>query len=336
MTLLKFQQPENVDIVEKSDYKGVFQVRPLEPGFGLTVGNAIRRVLLSSLEGYAITSIRIEGVDHEFSTITGVIEDVTEIVLNIKQLRLKRITPVTEIAEREVFSLKVSKKKTLTAADLQSVLTDYEVLNKDLLICTMNEEVSFTINFTIGSGRGFVPAEENDTEQAPIGTIAVDSIYTPIKNVRYTIENFRVEQKTDYESLSVEVDTDGSITPLQAVKEAAAILIQHFQLFATEDNFSNNKGGLDAATSFIAPKNHMKQLLSMQLSAINLSSRAANCLKMAGVETLGDLVSYTKKELMEFKNFGDKTWKELTVLVEEKKLSFGMDTSEHGYESNKK
>lgn len=308
-----------------SETEGQFEFRPLEPGYGLTVGNALRRVLLSSLEGFAFTSVRIEGVDHEFSTIKGVVEDVTEIVLNLKQVRFKR---QIEEQEEEKISLTVSGQKQLKAGDLGKQCTAFQVLNPNLVICNMDESVKLNLELVINKGRGYVPAEENKDPDAPLGTIAIDAIYTPIKNVKYSIENFRVEQKTDYEKLLLDITTDGSIHPKQALTEAAKTLIQHFML-VSDESISVDE------TQAVEPDNydeeilHMRQLLKTKLTDMELSVRALNCLKAAEVETLGDLVTHTKSDLMKFRNFGKKSLTELDELIESKGLSFGMDISKY-------
>lgn len=308
-----------------SETEGQFEFRPLEPGYGLTVSNALRRVLLSSLEGFAFTSVRIEGVDHEFSTIKGVVEDVTEIVLNLKQVRFKR---QIEEQEEEKISLTVSGQKQLKAGDLGKQCTAFQVLNPNLVICNMDESVKLNLELVINKGRGYVPAEENKDPDAPLGTIAIDAIYTPIKNVKYSIENFRVEQKTDYEKLLLDITTDGSIHPKQALTEAAKTLIQHFML-VSDESISVDE------TQAVEPDNydeeilHMRQLLKTKLTDMELSVRALNCLKAAEVETLGDLVTHTKSDLMKFRNFGKKSLTELDELIESKGLSFGMDISKY-------
>ena len=325
MAILNFQKPDKVIMIESTDFSGRFEFRPLEPGFGLTVGNALRRVLLSSLEGFAITSLRLDGVEHEFSTITGVVEDVTEIILNLKQVRFKKQIDETD---RETVSVAVSGQDQLTAGDLQKFISGFQVLNPDLVICNMDKSVKFTAEITIEKGRGFVPAEENKKSGAPIGTIFTDSIYTPIKNVKYKIENFRVEQKTDYEKLVFDIDTDGSINPKDALTEAAKILIHHFMLFSDE-RITLEADEIAQTETYDEESLHMRQLLKTRLIDMDLSVRALNCLKAAEVDTLGDLVSFNKSDLMKFRNFGKKSLTELEELVIVKGLNFGMDLSKY-------
>jgi DNA-directed RNA polymerase subunit alpha len=312
-------------MIESDDFEGQFEFRPLEPGFGLTIGNALRRILLSSLEGFAITSVKIEGVNHEFSTVKGVVEDVTEIILNLKQVRFKK---QIEDAETEKVSISVSGKEQLTAGDLGTFISGYQVLNPDHVICNMEPSVKVDMDLTIEKGRGYVPAEENKQANATIGTVAVDSIFTPIKNVNYSIENFRVEQKTDYEKLVFNIKTDGSIHPKEALKEAAKILIHHFMLFSDE-KITLDTEVKSAAEEFDETSLHMRQLLKSKLVDMDLSVRALNCLKAADVETLGDLVSYNKNDLLKFRNFGKKSLTELEELVISKGLSFGMNVSKY-------
>ena len=325
MAILAFQKPDKVIMIESDDFEGQFEFRPLEPGFGLTIGNALRRILLSSLEGFAVTSVKIEGVDHEFSTIKGVVEDVTEIILNLKQVRFKK---QIEDAETEKVSISVSGKEQLTAGDLGTFISGYQVLNPDHVICNMESSVKVDMDLTIEKGRGYVPAEENKQSNAPVGTVAVDSIFTPIKNVNYSIENFRVEQKTDYEKLVFNIKTDGSIHPKDALKEAAKILIHHFMLFSDE-KITLDTEVKSAAEEFDETSLHMRQLLKSKLVDMDLSVRALNCLKAADVETLGDLVSYNKNDLLKFRNFGKKSLTELEELVISKGLSFGMNVSKY-------
>jgi DNA-directed RNA polymerase subunit alpha len=325
MAILNFQKPDKVIMVESTDFSGKFEFRPLEPGFGLTVGNALRRVLLSSLEGFAITSLRVDGVEHEFSTVPGVVEDVTEIILNLKQVRFKK---QIEETDRETVSVSVSGQEQFTAGDLQKFISGFQVLNPDLVICNMDKSVKLNAEITIEKGRGFVPAEENKKASTPIGTIFTDSIYTPIKNVKYTIENFRVEQKTDYEKLVFEIDTDGSINPKDALTEAAKILIHHFMLFSDE-RITLEADEIAQTETYDEESLHMRQLLKTRLIDMDLSVRALNCLKAAEVDTLGDLVSFNKSDLMKFRNFGKKSLTELEELVIVKGLSFGMDLSKY-------
>jgi DNA-directed RNA polymerase subunit alpha len=325
MALLEFQKPEKVIMIESDDTQGTFEFRPLEPGYGITVGNALRRVLLSSLEGYAITKIKIEGVEHEFSTITGVIEDVNEFILNLKQIRLKR---VTDDATHEKVNVTISGKEEFKAGDLNQFLNNFEVLNPDLRICTMEPDVKLQMEIHINKGRGYVQAEENKSEDDQIGLIAIDSIFTPIKNVKYSIENYRVEQKTDYEKLVFDVQTDGSIHPKDALKEAAKILIYHLMLFSDEKITLDNEGKYESE-EFDEEALHMRQLLKTKLTDLDLSVRALNCLKAAEVETLGDLVQYNRNDLLKFRNFGKKSLAELEELLDKMNLSFGMDVSKY-------
>jgi DNA-directed RNA polymerase subunit alpha len=325
MAILNFQKPDKVIMIESTDFSGRFEFRPLEPGFGLTVGNALRRVLLSSLEGFAITSLRVDGVEHEFSTVPGVVEDVTEIILNLKQVRFKK---QIEDTDRETVSISVSGQEQFTAGDLQKFISGFQVLNPDLVICNMDKSVKLNAEITIEKGRGFVPAEENKKASAPIGTIFTDSIYTPIKNVKYAIENFRVEQKTDYEKLVFDIDTDGSINPKEALTEAAKILIHHFMLFSDE-RITLEADEIAQTETYDEESLHMRQLLKTRLIDMDLSVRALNCLKAAEVDTLGDLVSFNKSDLMKFRNFGKKSLTELEELVIVKGLSFGMDLSKY-------
>lgn len=325
MAILNFQKPDKVVKIDSNEFEGKFEFRPLEPGYGLTVGNALRRVLLSSLEGFAITSIRIEGVEHEFSTIPGVVEDVTEIILNLKQIRFKQ---QIEDVEEENVSVAVTKKNQFTAGDLQSFISGFQVLNPDLVLCNMEKSVKLHIDITIEKGRGFVPAEENKKSGMPLGTIFTDSIFTPIKLVKYEIDNYRVEQKTDYEKLIFEIKTDGSINPQDALTDAAKILIQHFMLFSDE-RITLETDEIAQTETYDEESLHMRQLLKTKLVDMDLSVRALNCLKAAEVDTLGDLVSYHKTDLMKFRNFGKKSLTELSELVDNKNLSFGMDLAKY-------
>jgi len=327
MSILNFQKPDEVIMLDSAQNEGLFEFRPLEPGFGLTVGNALRRVLLSSLEGFAITSIKITGIDHEFTTITGVVEDVTEIILNLKQIRFKQQIEDENI---EIATMKISKKAMITAADLGSSLSNFQVLNPEQIICTTDKKIDFEMEFTIEKGRGYVPAEENQDDETALGTIAVDSIFTPIKNVKYNVENYRVEQKTDFEKLNVNIVTDGSIDPKEALTEAAKILIQHFMLFSDEKiNFDTEDDN-----EFDEDSLHMSQLLKTTLVDLGLSVRSLNCLKHAEVFTLGELVSFSKNDLLKFRNFGKKSLTELEELVEEKNLHFGFDVSKYNLNNN--
>ena len=325
MAILNFQKPDKVLMIESTDFNGRFEFKPLEPGYGLTVGNALRRVLLSSLDGYAITSLRIDNVEHEFSTIEGVVEDVTEIILNLKQMRFKQ---QIEETDNETVILSVSGKEQLTAGDFQNFISGFQVLNPDLVICNMEPSVKLDLEITIEKGRGFVLAEDNKKVSAPLGTIFIDSIYTPIKNVKYAVENFRVEQKTDYEKLIFDIITDGSITPKNALTEAAKILIHHFMLFSDE-RITLEADEIAKTETYDEESLHMRQLLKTRLIDMDLSVRALNCLKAAEVDTLGDLVSFNKGDLMKFRNFGKKSLTELDELVNNKGLTFGMDLAKY-------
>ena len=325
MAIFNFQKPDKVIMIDSTDFEGKFEFRPLEPGYGLTVGNALRRVLLSSLEGYAITSVRIEGVEHEFSTIAGVVEDVTEIILNLKQVRFKR---QIEDIDNESVSISLSGKDKITAGDFQKFISGFQVLNPDLVICNLDSKTVINMELSIEKGRGYVPAEENKKSNAPIGTIFTDSIYTPVKNVKYAIENFRVEQKTDYEKLVFEIITDGSIHPKDALTEAAKTLIHHFMLFSDE-RITLEADEIAQTESYDEESLHMRQLLKTKLVDMDLSVRALNCLKAAEVDTLGDLVSFNKNDLMKFRNFGKKSLTELDELVANKNLTFGMDLTKY-------
>jgi DNA-directed RNA polymerase subunit alpha len=325
MAILNFQKPDKVIMIDSSEFEGKFEFRPLEPGYGLTVGNALRRVLLSSLEGFAITSVKLENVEHEFSTISGVVEDVTEIILNLKQIRFKR--QIDEIDEEKV-TLSIGGQEQLKAADFQKFISGFQVLNPDFVICNLGKDVQMNMEITIEKGRGYVPAEENKKTNAEVGVIAIDSIFTPVKNVKYSIENFRVEQKTDYEKLIFEVITDGSIHPKDALTEAAKTLIHHFLLFSDE-RITLEADEIAQAETYDEESLHMRQLLKTKLVDMDLSVRALNCLKAAEVDTLGDLVSYNKNDLMKFRNFGKKSLTELEELVVLKGLSFGMDLAKY-------
>ena len=325
MAILDFQKPDKVIMIESDDFHGQFEFRPLEPGYGITVGNALRRILLSSLEGFAIASIKIDGVDHEFSTLKGVVDDVTEIILNLKQVRFKQQIEETD-SEKVIVS--VSGQDTLTAGDLGKFTTAFQVLNPDLVICRMDKSVNFNMEIEIIKGRGYISAEENKTANSPIGTIAIDSIFTPIKNVKYSIENFRVEQKTDYEKLIFEIVTDGSIHPKDALTEGAKTLIHHFMLFSDE-RITLEADEIAQTETYDEESLHMRQLLKTRLIDMDLSVRALNCLKAAEVDTLGDLVSFNKSDLMKFRNFGKKSLTELEELVIVKGLNFGMDLSKY-------
>ncbi len=325
MAILAFQKPDKVLMLEADNFFGKFEFRPLEPGYGVTIGNALRRILLSSLEGFAISSIRIDGVKHEFATIPGVKEDVTNIILNLKKVRLKK---VVDDVETEKATVKVSGQDVFRAGDISKVLTGFEVLNPDLVICHLDPSAGFNLELTINKGRGYVPAEENQNPNDAIDTIAIDTIFTPIVNVKYAIENYRVEQKTDYEKLILEITTDGSILPKEALKEAAKILIHHFMLFSDEKIAiePTEAGGNEEFDEEVL---HMRQLLKTKLVDMDLSVRALNCLKSAEVETLGELVVFNKTDLLKFRNFGKKSLTELDELLANLNLSFGMDISKY-------
>jgi DNA-directed RNA polymerase subunit alpha len=325
MAILNFQKPDKVIMIDSSEFEGKFEFRPLEPGYGLTVGNALRRVLLSSLEGFAITSVKLEKVEHEFSTIPGIVEDVTEIILNLKQIRFKR--QIDEIEDEKV-TITIGGQEQLKAADFQKFISGFQVLNPDLVICNLSKEVKMNMEITIEKGRGYVPAEENKKANADIGVIAIDSIFTPVKNVKYSIENYRVEQKTDYEKLIFEIITDGSIHPKDALTEAAKTLIYHFLLFSDE-RITLEADEIAQSETYDEESLHMRQLLKTKLVDMDLSVRALNCLKAAEVDTLGDLVSFNKNDLMKFRNFGKKSLTELEELVVLKGLSFGMDLAKY-------
>ena len=325
MAILDFQKPDKVIMIDSDDFHGQFEFRPLEPGFGITVGNALRRILLSSLEGFAITSIKVDGVDHEFSTIKGVVEDVTEIVLNLKQVRFKQ---QIEGTNDEKVHISISGQEEFTAGDIGNFTSGFQVLNPDLKICTMEKNVKLNIEMSIGKGRGYRPAEENKYGNAPLGTVFVDSIFTPIRNVQYKVENYRVEQKTDYEKLIITIDGDGSISPKDALQESAKILIHHFMLFSDE-RITLESEEKAATEEFDESSLHMRQLLKTRLVDMDLSVRALNCLKAADIDTLGELVSYNKNDLLKFRNFGKKSLTELEDLVDGKGLSFGMNVSKY-------
>ena len=325
MAILAFQKPDRVIMLESDNMFGKFEFRPLEPGYGITIGNALRRILLSSLEGYAISTVKIEGVDHEFSSIKGIIEDVTEIVLSLKQVRFKQ---QIEGVDDEKVTVTVTGQDVVKAGDIGNFLTGFEVLNPDLVICSLEPSVKFQMTLTINKGRGYVPSEENKPVDAEIGLIAVDSVFTPIKNVKYAVENYRVEQKTDYEKLLIEISTDGSIHPKDAMKEAAKILIQHFMLFSDEKMTLDHDEKMENE-EFDEEVLHMRQLLKTKLVDMDLSVRALNCLKAADVDTLGDLVSYNKNDLLKFRNFGKKSLTELEDLLKTMSLNFGMDIAKY-------
>ncbi len=324
MSILAFQMPEKVVMEKADDFHGLFTFKPLEKGYGVTVGNALRRILLSSLEGYAITGVKIPGVLHEFSSIEGVVEDVTEIILNLKMVRFKKITDVVD----NTITVSVSNKTQLTAGDLAGVTTSFEILNPDHVICNLDDSAQFEMELTIEKGRGYVPAEENKPAEQNFGSIAIDSIFTPIKNVKYSVENTRVEQKTDYEQLIIDIETDGSIHPENALKGAANILIQHFMLFSDQNMIleTQEKGEPEQVDEELL---HMRKLLKSSLNDLDLSVRAYNCLKAADVRSLGDLVSLEISDMMKFRNFGKKSLAELEQLVADKGLTFGMDLSKY-------
>ena len=333
MAILAFQKPDKVIMLEGTDTVGRFEFRPLEPGYGQTIGNALRRILLSSLEGFAITSIKVSGVDQEFATIPGVIEGMQDIILNLKQVRFKRMV---ETVDSEVANIVISGKQEFTAEDISKGLSSFKVLNPELHICSLEPSVKIEMTLTVGKGRGFVQADENREMDAPIGTIPVDAIYTPIKNVNWTVENWRVEQKTDYEKLNLEIVTDGSITPSVALQEAANILIYHFMLF-TDDKKLSLESSIESESKELDEESlHMRHLLLTKLSDMGLSVRAYNCLKAADIDTFADLVSYSRSELMKFRNFGRKSLNEIDLLVEKMKLSFGMDVTKYNIEPKKK
>ena len=321
MAILAFQKPDKVIMLDTTEQIGKFEFRPLEPGYGITIGNALRRILLASLEGFAITSVKINAINHEFSTIKGVVEDVTEIILNLKQLRFKQQIADTD---NEKISVSISGQEAFTGGDLGKYISGFQVLNPDLVICHMEKSVKLKMDLTIDKGRGYVPAEENKPLNESLGLIPIDSIFTPIRNVKYNVENYRVEQKTDYEKLVIEISTDGSIHPKDALTEAAKILIHHFMLFS-DKRITLDVEEKSATEDFDESSLHMRQLLMTKLTDLDLSVRALNCLKSAEIDTLGDLVSFDKNDLLKFRNFGKKSLSELEDLVATKGLSFGMD-----------
>jgi len=325
MSILAFQKPDKVVMIESDEFKGIFEFRPLEPGYGVTIGNALRRILLNSLDGYAITSIRIDGVEQEFSSIPGVSEDVTDIILNMKNIRFKR---QIESYDGEKVLVTISNQDTFTAGDINKFLSGFQVLNPELVICHLDPSMKLNIEINIEKGRGYVPSEENKVISAPLGTIFIDAIYTPIKNVKYSIEDYRVEQKTDFEKLIFEIDTDGSIEPKEALKGAAGILIQHFMLFSDE-KITFDAEEKNITEEFDENTLHVRQLLKTKLIDLDLSVRALNCLKAAEVDTLGELVSFNKNDLLKFRNFGKKSLTELEELVKVKNLTFGMNVSKY-------
>ncbi len=324
MSILSFQMPEKVAMEKADDFHGLFTFKPLEKGYAVTVGNALRRILLSSLEGYAITGIKIPSVLHEFSAVKGIVEDVSEIILNLKMVRFKKIS---DGADNKV-TISLKNQKEFKAGDINKFTTAYEILNPDLLICHMDESVNFEIELTIEKGRGYVSSEENNNGEQPTGFISIDSIFTPIKNVKYSVENTRVEQKTDYEQLVIDIETDGSIHPESALKGAANILIKHFMLFS-DQNMVLDVGGTDEPEAVDEEMLHMRKLLKTSLNDLDLSVRAYNCLKAADVKSLGDLVSLEISDMMKFRNFGKKSLAELEQLVADKGLTFGMDLSKY-------
>ena len=333
MAILAFQKPDKVIMLEGTDTVGRFEFRPLEPGYGQTIGNALRRILLSSLEGFAINSIKISGVNQEFATIPGVVEGMQDIILNLKQVRFKRMV---ETVDSEVANIVISGKQEFTAEEISKGLSSFTVLNPDLHICTLEPSVKLEISLTVSKGRGFVPADDNRDENTPIGTIPVDAIYTPIRNVNWTVENWRVEQKTDYEKLNLEITTDGSITPNMALQEAASILIYHFKLFTDDKKLALESTVESDAKELDEESLHMRHLLLTKLSDMGLSVRAYNCLKAADIDTFADLVSYSRAELMKFRKVGRKSLNEIDLLGEKMKLSFGMDVTKYNIEPKKK
>lgn len=325
MALLAFQKPDKIILQKSTDFEGTFEFAPLEPGFGATVGNALRRVLLSSLEGYAITAIKISGVEHEFSTIEGVIEDVTEIILNLKQVRFKKIVEDEEVGPEKIF-LSIKGKEQFVAGEIEAHTNSFEITNPDLVICNMEPSVHLEIEMSIGKGRGYVPAKEQEMEEAVVGVIAIDSIYTPIKNVKYTVENTRVEQRTDFEKLIMDIKTDGTIHPEESIKEAAKILIQHLMLISDENiTFDTEETSQEEVVDEHVL--HMRKILKTPLEDLELSVRAYNCLKAAKIGNLAELVHYDTNDLLKFRNFGRKSLVEIEQLITEKGLHFGMDLS---------
>ena len=333
MAILAFQKPDKVIMLEGTDTVGRFEFRPLEPGYGQTIGNALRRILLASLEGFAISQIQIAGVQDEFQTIPGVIEGMQDIILNLKQVRFRRMV---DTVDSEVANITISGKQEFTAEDISKGLSSFKVLNPELHICSLEPSVKITISLTITKGRGFVPAEEERDEATPIGTIPVDAIYTPIRKVNWTVENYRVEQKTDYEKLNLEIVTDGSISPEAALQDAANILIYHFKLFTDDKKIAIESAVETDSKELDEESLRMRHLLLTKLSDMGLSVRAFNCLKAADIDTFADLVSYSRAELMKFRNFGRKSLNEIDLLVEKMKLSFGMDVTKYNIEPKKK
>ena len=333
MAILAFQKPDKVIMLEGTDTVGRFEFRPLEPGYGQTIGNALRRILLASLEGFAISQIQVSGVQDEFQTIPGVIEGMQDIILNLKQVRFRRMV---DTVDSEVANITISGKQEFTAEDISKGLSSFKVLNPELHICSLEPSVKIEISLTITKGRGFVPAEEQRDENTPIGTIPVDAIYTPIKKVNWTVENYRVEQKTDYEKLNLEIVTDGSISPEAALQDAANILIYHFKLFTDDKKIAIESSVESDSKELDEESLRMRHLLLTKLSDMGLSVRAFNCLKAADIDTFADLVSYSRSELMKFRNFGRKSLNEIDLLVEKMKLSFGMDVTKYNIEPKKK
>jgi DNA-directed RNA polymerase subunit alpha len=327
MSILNFQKPDKIVMQKANDFEGVFEFKPLEPGFGQTIGNSLRRVLLSSLEGFAISAVRIAGVDHEFSTIRGVVEDVVEIVLNLKQVRLKQLLADEDVKEEKIY-LTISGKEEFRAGDIEQHTNVFKIMNPDLLICTMEPFVNLEMELTITKGRGYVPADENLPKDAPIGVVPVDAIYTPIKNVAYKVENTRVGQRIDYEKLTIELKTDGTVHPDEAIKEASRILIQHLMLL-TDENITFDVTGTREENIVDEHILHMRKLLKTSLEDLDLSVRAYNCLKAAKINTLAELVRYDTHELLKFRNFGKKSLVEIEELLQDKGLTFGMDLSKY-------
>ena len=327
MSILNFQRPEKIILQKSDDFNGTFEFKPLEPGFGQTIGNSLRRVLLSSLEGYAISAIRIAGVDHEFATIKGVVQDMVDIILNLKQIRLKALVETEEDSEEKVY-LTISGKEAFVAGDIEDQTTVFKIMNPELVICDMEPSVNLEIELTISKGRGYVPAEENLPKDAPIGVIPVDAVYTPIKRVSYKVENTRVGQRTDYEKLMVDVQTDGTIHPEEAVKEASRILIQHLMLI-TDENITFDDASSREDNIVDEHILHMRKLLKTSLEDLDLSVRAYNCLKAAKINSLGEMVRYDTHELLKFRNFGKKSLVEIEELLQIKGLTFGMDLSKY-------
>lgn len=327
MSILNFQKPNKIVMEKANDFEGLFEFKPLEPGFGQTVGNSLRRVLLSSLEGFAISAIRIAGVEHEFATIRGVVEDVVDVILNLKQVRIKQVISDESITEEKVY-LTISGKEEFRAGDIEEHTNVFKIMNPDLLICTMEPFVNLEIELTVTKGRGYVPADENLPKDAPIGVIPIDAIYTPIKNVAYHIDNFRVGQRTDYEKLTLEIRTDGTIHPEDAIKDASRIMIEHLMLI-TDENLTFDVPGTREDNIVDEHILHMRKLLKTSLEDLDLSVRAYNCLKAAKINSLAEMVKYDTHELLKFRNFGKKSLVEIEELLQEKGLTFGMDLSKY-------